>query len=333
MDIRRLLTFSIALPALLVFLAAAPVGDLQANIKEYDVPTPKSRPHDPAVAPDGALWYTGQQANKLGRLDPATGRIKEYPLPVANSGPHGLVADNSGHIWYTANYAGYIGELDPSNGQVKQYKIPDPRAKDPHTPVFAPNGVLWFTVESGNFIGRLDPKSGKIDLKDVPTREAVPYGIVVTKDGMPVFCEFGSNKLATVDPKTMAIHEYELPARDARPRRIALAADGTVYFTDYGRGYLGHFDPKAGKLIEEWESPGGGSSRPYGITITPDGKVWYSESGVKPNTLVRFDPGTKAFAKMAIPSGGGVVRNMAATKDGRVYLACSGVNKVAIVTP
>ena len=29
-------------------------------IREWDVPTPNSRPHDPAVAPDGALWYTGQ---------------------------------------------------------------------------------------------------------------------------------------------------------------------------------------------------------------------------------------------------------------------------------
>jgi virginiamycin B lyase len=61
--------------------------------------------------------------------------------------------------------------------------------------------------------------------------------------------------------------------------------------------------------------------------------VWYSESGVKPNTLVRFDPKTKSFSKTAIPSGGGVVRNMAATKDGKIYLACSGVNKVAVVSP
>jgi hypothetical protein len=28
-----------------------------------------------------------------------------------------------------------------------------------------------------------------------------------------------------------------------------------------------------------------------------------------------------------------VVRNMAATADGRVYIACSGVDKVGIITP
>jgi virginiamycin B lyase len=59
--------------------------------------------------------------------------------------------------------------------------------------------------------------------------------------------------------------------------------------------------------------------------------VWYSEAGVTPNTIVRFDPKTETFAVTKIPSGGGVVRNMAAAPDGRVYIACSGVDKVGIV--
>jgi virginiamycin B lyase len=82
-----------------------------------------------------------------------------------------------------------------------------------------------------------------------------------------------------------------------------------------------------------WPSPGGDGSDPYGIAITPDGMVWYSESGVTPNTLIRFNPTTEQFARTKIPSGGGTVRNMAATSDGRLYLACSGVNKVGVVEP
>jgi hypothetical protein len=45
------------------------------------------------------------------------------------------------------------------------------------------------------------------------------------------------------------------------------------------------------------------------------------------------DPETETFAKADIPSGGGVVRNMTATKDGRAYIACSGVDKVGVVQP
>src|SRR5579864_6501530 len=80
------------LPLTILLGAAGP----QVTIKEFDVPTPNSRPHDPAVAPDGSLWYTGQKANKLGRLDPATGKIKEFSLKTPDSGPHGLVADSQG---------------------------------------------------------------------------------------------------------------------------------------------------------------------------------------------------------------------------------------------
>jgi virginiamycin B lyase len=58
--------------------------------------------------------------------------------------------------------------------------------------------------------------------------------------------------------------------------------------------------------------------------------IWYSESGVEPNTLVVFDPKAGTFEKWPIPSGGGVVRHMVPTPDGRLYLANSGVNKVAI---
>ena len=170
-----------------------------------------------------------------------------------------------------------------------------------------------------------------MELREVPTRDSKPYGMVITAQGMPVFCEFGSNKLATIDPQTMAFREYPLPD-GARPRRLALASDGSVYYGDYARGFLGRLDLTTGK-VEEWASPGGPSSRPYGIAVVPDGSVWYSESGVTPNTLVRFDPRTKQFSATPIPSGGGVVRNMVSTPDGRLYLACSGVNKVAVADP
>jgi len=152
----------------------------EVSIDEWDVPTENSRPHDPAVAPDGALWFTEQRANKLGRLDPRTGQMKEFPLPTPGSGPHGLVADREGNIWFTAISKGYVGKLDPKTGSVKEYPTRDRRARDPHTPVFDQRGRLWFTLEQSNFIGRLDPRNSEMRLAEVPTQDAVPYGIAVT---------------------------------------------------------------------------------------------------------------------------------------------------------
>ena len=327
MSLRRL--YSFVLTATVAGFAT--VGTLNVQIKEYEVPTPRSRPHDPAVAPDGSLWYTGQGANKVGRLDPKTGEFTECPLKTRGSGPHGLVADQEGNIWFTAISGGNIGKLDPKTGEITEYHPPQGTEIDPHTPVFDHKGILWCTNEETNYIGRLDPQTGQMILTKSPTAHAVPYGIVVTQNDVPIFCEFGTNKLASIDPNTMKVREYTLPAANARPRRIALAPDGTIYYTDFARGYLGHFDPVGGKLMKEWASPGGTGSEPYGIAITNDGEVWYSESGVNPNTLVRFDPKSETFSMKPIPSGVGVVRNMVATPDGRLYLACSGVNKVAVM--
>jgi virginiamycin B lyase len=311
--------------------AAATVvpGSVQVTFKEWAVATRDAFPHDPLATPDRAIWYTGQRASLLGRIDPQTGEIREYRTRTPNSGPHGLTADAAGNIWFTANSAGYIGKLDPKSGAITEFKLPDPNARDPHTPVFDQKGVLWFTVQAGNMIGRIVPRSGEVKLVAVPTAHALPYGIVVSSEGVPFFAEFGSNRIASIDPQTMSIHEFVLPDAASRPRRVGLSSDDAIWFSDYARGSLGRLDPKTG-TTREWPSPGGPESQPYGITVLND-IVWYSESGVRPNTLVRFDPRSEKFQTWTIPSGGGVVRNMMPTADGRLVLAESGVGKVALV--
>jgi len=304
-------------------------GPAQVTFKEWTLPTPGSRPHDPLASLDGTIWYTGQMANALWRIDPTTDRITEFHLDTPMSGPHGLVADRDGSIWFTANFAGYIGKLDPGTGKITEYALPSPAARDPHAPLFDQSGMLWFTVQGGNMIGRLDPKTGEVKLATSPTPRSNPYGMVITSRGAPYFCEFGSNKLASIDPVTMAIREYALPHAESRPRRIAITPDDIIWYTDYARGILGRFDPETGGF-KEYASPGGPQSQPYGIAFAK-GAVWYSESGVRPNTLVRFDPVSEKFQTWIIPSGGGVVRNMTTDHDGNIVIAESGVDRVALV--
>jgi len=103
-----------------------------------------------------------------------------------------------------------------------------------------------------------------------------------------------------------------------------------VWYTDYTRGYLGRFDPATG-AVKEWPSPGGPQSQPYGIAYSK-GALWYSESAVRPNTLVRFDPKTETFQSWMIPAGGGIVRHMMKSPNGSsLVLAESGINRVALV--
>jgi virginiamycin B lyase len=312
-------------------------GPVEATIDEWTVLTPGARPHDPAVAPDGAVWYTGQANGTLGRLDPATGAKKEYPLRKLETskflpygvGPHGLTADRDGNIWYTAQLAGFVGKLDPATGAQTQYRMPDPAARDPHTPIFDEHGTLWFTLQMSDMVGRILPSTGDVKVVRVPTASSQPYGIKIDSTGKPWFVELTAGRVGTIDPATLAIREYPLPNAGSMPRRLAITDDDVIWYTDYGRGYLGRLDPKTGKATEFATPSGAGAdSQPYAIT-TVGGIVWYVESGVTPNMVVRFDPATRQFQSWPIPSGGGVVRHMVTGPDGSLWLAESGVDRIA----
>jgi len=119
----------------------------------------------------------------------------------------------------------------------------------------------------------------------------------------------------------------ERPGSDAT--RADKASGRLIGAANRSRGYLGRFDPKTSS-VREWPSPGGPNSGPYGIAALGE-VIWYSESRVHSNTLARFDSRTEKFETWAIPSGGGVVRNMTATRDGKLVLACSGVDRIALV--
>ena len=65
------------IPALLALLfgaaaivhAAAAISDtVDVKFDQWMTPSKPAYPHDPAVAPDGSIWYTGQRANVIGRF-------------------------------------------------------------------------------------------------------------------------------------------------------------------------------------------------------------------------------------------------------------------------
>ena len=77
-------------------------------------------------------------------------------------------------------------------------------------------------------------------------------------------------------------------------------------------------------------SPSGPTSHPYAIAVVDD-VVWYNESGMRPDTLVRFDPKTEKFQSWAIPSGFGIIRHMTVSPDGNLVFHQSSSNRVGIV--
>jgi virginiamycin B lyase len=308
-------------------------GDMRLGWREFVSPTPGQRTRDPVEAPDGAIWWAGMWADLLGRADPATGEITEFPLP-AGAHPHTVTAGPDGTIWYTGNGNGTVGRLDPATGEVTEYPMPDPAARDPHSAIVGGDGTVWFTLQQSNMVGRLDPDTAEVRLVTMPVAGSRPYGIKLSSAGVPWVAANGSNRLYRIDPATMAVEQHELPDPGTTVRRLDFAGDDTIWYVNSALGRIGHYDPRT-RQAREWPSPSGPDAHPYAIAVV-DGAVWYNESGVRPDMLVRFDPRTEAFQSWPIPSGGihaGIVRHMRPTKAGGLLIHQSATNRVILVTP
>ena len=179
-------------------------------------------------------------------------------------------------------------------------------------------------------VGTLDPKTGEIKLVTMPTPRSHPYGMVVRSKGVPFFVlvrhqqgrEHRSGDDGDQGIPAAERGDASAPHRDHQRRR------------DLVRGLLARLSRPARSEDRRGQGVGvarAGRSRSRTASPRSNDIIWYSESAVRPNTLVRFDPKTEKFQTWAIPSGGGVVRNMMATRDGDLVLACSGVNRVALV--
>ncbi len=294
----------------LVTIASLAIADEMVEIDEWAVPWEATRPRDPFAESAESVWFVGQRAGYLARLDVASGNFDKVDLK-AGSGPHNLIVGSDGIVWFAGNRTALIGRYDRTNGTIEEIPMPDPAALDPHTLIFdAAEENIYFTVQGGNMMGRLNIASRKVDLIPSPVERSRPYGIKLAPDGSVWVVLFGTNKLAHIDAESLELVAVDLPRTEARPRRVVITSDGRVWYGDYAGGVLGVYDPASGDF-SEWPMPQGDNARPYGMAVDRQDRIWVVATGVQPNQFTGFDPADEEFFTAAnVPSGGGTVRHM-----------------------
>ncbi len=125
-----------------------------ATITEFSLPTASRGPAGITAGPDGALWYTEGDGNRIGRITTA-GVITEFPLPAPNSGPFDITAGPDGALWFTEFDGNRIGRITTA-GTITEFPLPTPDSH-PIGITVGPDGALWFTERYGNKIGRIVP--------------------------------------------------------------------------------------------------------------------------------------------------------------------------------
>ncbi len=259
----------------------APAGARCAEL--FSVPTPDSYPESVALGPDGAVWFTEKQGNKVGRLAPG-GRWDEFSVPTQDSRPQGIAAGPDGNLWFTENRGNRIGRVTPS-GVITEFPLPTPGSY-PFGITSGPDGALWFTLSGTNRIGRItvDGQVSEFAL----ARTQTPYGIATGPDGNLWFTGFNSNTIGRITPEGR-VAEFPLPTLDSAPQGIAAGPDGGLWFTEVAADAVGRIttDGKVTEFPLPSNPPGSASERgrpsrcpstksPYAIAAGKDA-LWVTQ--------------------------------------------------------
>ncbi|MBI5848148.1 MAG: choice-of-anchor D domain-containing protein [Nitrospirae bacterium] len=311
--------------AVAFFLSAlalvSPVG--AGMFTEYPLPTAASAPYAITSGPDGALWFTEADGNKIGRITTA-GVITEYTIPTAASAPSIITAGPDGALWFTEYGGNKIGRITTA-GVITEYPVPTV-ASSPYGITTGPDGALWFTEYGGNKIGRITT-AGVITEYTIPTAASGPYDITTGPDGRLWFTESGGNKIGRINATTGVFVEFSLPGNASSPFGITTGPDGKLWFTEYAGNKIGRLDP-TNVAINEFAVPTA-ASIPTAITTGPDGDLWFTEGIGKIGRITTAG----VIAEAAIPTAGGMPLGITTGPDGDLWFTDNTGNKISHFTP
>jgi virginiamycin B lyase len=176
------------------------------------------------------------------------------------------------------------------------FSLPDGAA--PHDAAPGPDGTVWYTAQGASALGIIDPAMGTVDQVRLGDGSA-PHGVIAGPDGAAWITDSGLNAILRYDPKRRTVKSWPLPEEHGNVNLNTATFDkaGRLWFTGQ-EGFYGTLDPATG-AFQVFKDPDGRGA--YGITTTPDGRVFYAslagshiaEIDLATGEKRRIDPPTK----------------------------------------
>jgi virginiamycin B lyase len=207
-------------------------------------------------------------------------------------------------------------------------EYPVPAGSHPHDVAPARDGGVWYTAQASGALGWLDARTGRT--RHTPLGDgSAPHGVIVGPDGAPWITDGGLNAIVRVDPRTRAVKKYPLPASAAGANLNTAVFDraGRLWFTGQS-GFYGRLDPRSGRL-RVWRAPGGFG--PYGITVTPNGDVYYAS--LAGSHIARIDVRTGRATRIEPPTSGQGARRVWSDSGGRIWVSEWNAGRLAMYDP
>jgi virginiamycin B lyase len=225
------------------------------QFRSWRTPTANSYPHGLVVDDQSRVFYTGQNANRIGRLIPSSGAIVDFP--VAANGPHTPVF-HQGRIWFTAQSGNQYGHLDRDTGAAQVWSFPTGNSR-PYGVWPAPDGTLWVAQFGTNRIARIDTAATPPGIQEfvLPNASSRPRRIAVDAAGRVWYTDYPRRMLGMMDPRApqaSRFAEFAMPG-GGQPYGIAIGPDGRVWVDDEDAPEIVGFDPESRMVIAQLPVP------------------------------------------------------------------------------
>jgi len=318
-----------------------------AIVTEFKLPSANTYLGAVTSGPDGNLWVTECDANKIGRVM-LSGAITEFAIPTANTCPQIITPGPDGNLWFTEGNFNTIGRITTA-GVTTEFPLPPPLGTAPLNPtgiVAGPDGNIWFTHPGANAIGVMSTSGTLLATYSSPTANTGPDLIIAGPDGNMWIAE-GNGPTNYIAKSTLsgAITEFAVPTLSSNGLGgtiggIATGQDGNIWFTEKVASKIGRITLSG--VFTEW-AYATGIYRFQRVTTTPDGFLWIAEAATtasQPSEIAKMNTLGSILAEYTIPETGACptapffcgIRGMTVGPDNNVWFTDEGNDAVGMIT-
>ncbi len=263
------------------------VIDYKGGMFEQYPLDPGTGPHNLIVDKQGFVWYAGNRAAHIGKLNPMTGHITKYPMPNSSAGdPHTLVFEKPNEIWFTVQQGNYTGQLAMDTGSILLTPLLTQNAR-PYGIVVDDTQRPWFTEFGTNKLGTIDAATKAVREFSLPRIKARPRRLAITSDSAIWYVDYAEGYLGKVIPTTLKVEEWRAPSgEDSRPYGMTVDDRDRIWYVEtgvYPNRFIG-FDTKAQEVISITKIKSGGGTVRHMVYHQPTQTIWF---GTDTNTIAR----------------------------------------------
>lgn len=211
----------------------------QLAITSYPLPNPNSIPERIVAGPDGALWFTESNGNRIGRIS-TSGAITEFTVPTHASAPTGIAAGADGNVWFTEKVGNRIARISTA-GTFAEFPSLDPGSAPAYI-TNGPDGRIWFSDKPHRRLGAITAVGTLTSYPiDIPPpiignpNNAGPEALIAGPDGNLWVIVQQTHQIWRVSPSGAIVDKIGLPWPDRSLYNLALGPDGRVWYGKIGR--------------------------------------------------------------------------------------------------